>query len=174
MTDTPPVPVDSTTDDTPAASEPVVSPSILPAGILFKTPSLSKIQALVATLAGIVSIAAGAFSVVRADHAVDTGALVTIVKTASSHTGVPDATIEVLTAANAIVATLTPDATGRAAEEVPEGVYLVRVSHPHYAVDVHRVQVFRGQTVEIRSNLRVGSSSSLNHAVTAFRKALRF
>ena len=48
-----------------------------------------------------------------------------------------------LTPQNALVATLTPDATGRATHELKEGIYVVRVSHPKYAADVRRVQVRR-------------------------------
>jgi len=103
---------------------------------------------------------------------------VTIVEAAGSRRGVTDATVEVLTTQNAIVATLTPDSAGRAAQELTEGVYLVRVSHPRYAAEVRRVQVLPRQTVEIRASLRAGSSSPIAHAVnngvSAVRRALRF
>ena len=58
------------------------------------------------------------------------------------------------------------------------GVYVVRISHPRYAADVHRVQVLSRQTVEIRATLHAGTSSpivrAVNDGVRAFRKALRF
>jgi hypothetical protein len=59
-----------------------------------------------------------------------TGELVAVVQAAGSRRSVSDSTIEVLTTQNAIVATLTPDSTGRATKELTEGVYIVRVSHP--------------------------------------------
>ena len=101
-----------------------------------------------------------------------------IVQAADSHRSISDATIEVLTSQNAIVATLTPDATGRATQALREGVYVVRVSHPRYAAEVRRIHVLPRQTVEIRASLRAGSSSPFEHAVNngvnAVRRALRF
>ncbi len=102
----------------------------------------------------------------------------TIVQAAGSRRSVTDATIEVLTTQNALVATLTPDSTGRVTQELKEGVYVVRVSHPRYAAEVRRVQVLPRQTVEIRASLRAGSSSpierAVNNGVGAVRRALRF
>lgn len=140
--------------------------------------SFSRFQAIVGTLAGIVSIAGAAFSLAPFARSANTGDLVTIVQAAASRASVTDATIEVLTTQNAIVATLTPDATGRATQELTEGMYVVRISHPRYAAEVRRVQVQPRQTVEIRASLRAGSSSpiarAVNNGVSAVRKALRF
>lgn len=145
---------------------------------LFRPRSLSRVQALVGTLAGIISIGGAAFSVVHAGRAANTGDLVAIVKAAGGRVTVPDATVEVLTTRNAVVATLTPDATGRVTRELPEGLYVVRISHPRYAADVRRVQVLPRQTVEIRASLRAGSSSPSDHAVNntfnAIRRAFHF
>ena len=152
-------------------------------GLLF-----SHFQAVVGTLAGIASITGAAFSLVQfarpANAGVqfarpaNTGDLVTIVQAAGSGRSLTDATIEVLTTQNAIVATLTPDSTGRVTRELTEGVYVVRVSHPRYAADVRRVQVLPRQTVEIRASLRAGSSSpierAVNSGVSAVRRAFRF
>jgi len=105
---------------------------------------------------------------------------VAIVQTTGARGSVTDATVEVLTAENAVVATLTPDATGRVAQELREGVYVVRVSHPKYAADTRRVQVLPRQTVEVRASLRSGSSSptsidrAVNSSVSAVRRVLRF
>ena len=104
-------------------------------------PSLPRFQAVVGTLAGIVSITGAALSLVQFARPANTGDLVTIVQAAGTRGSVTDATIEVLTPQNAIVATLTPDATGRVTQELTEGVYVVRVSHPRYAPEVRRVHV---------------------------------
>ena len=140
--------------------------------------SFSRFQALVGTLAAIASLIGAGFSLVQFARAGNTGDLVAIVQAAGSRRSVTDATVEVLTTQNAIVATLTPDATGRVAQELTEGVYVVRVSHPRYAADVRRVQVQPRQTVEVRASLRAGSSSpiarAVNNGVGAVRKALRF
>jgi len=141
-------------------------------------PSLPRFQAVVGTLAGIVSIAGAALSLVQFARPANTGDLVTIVQAAGSRGSVTDATIEVLTPQNAIVATLTPDSTGRVTQELTEGVYVVRVSHPRYASEVRRVQVVPRQTVEIRASLQAGSSSPVKRAVSsgagAVRRAFRF
>jgi hypothetical protein len=162
------------TSPTPSAPKPTGA-----AGTgLMRGLSLSRVQAVVGTLAGIASVTGAVFSVVQFARPANTGRLVAIVQAAGSHRSVADATIEVLTADNAIVATLTPDATGRATQELREGVYVVRVSHPRYAADVRRIQVLPQQAVEIRASLRAGSSSAIaravNDGVSAVRKALRF
>ena len=140
--------------------------------------SLSRFHAVVGTLAGIASITGAAFSLVQFVRPANRGDLVAIVQAAGSRRSVTDATIEVLTTQNAIVATLTPDSTGRVTQELTEGVYVVRVSHPLYAADVRRVQVLPRQTVEIRAILRAGSSSPIERAVNsgvgAVRRAFRF
>ena len=141
--------------------------------------SLSRFQAVVGTLAGLTSIVGAAYSLVEFARPGDTtGDLVAIVQAAGSRGNVTDATVEVLTTQNAIVATLTPDATGRVTQELTEGVYVVRVSHPRYAAEVRRIQVQPRQTVEIRASLRAGSSSPIKRAVkgsvNAVRKAFSF
>jgi hypothetical protein len=140
--------------------------------------SLSRFQAVVGTVAGIASIIGAGFSLVQFIRPANTGDLVAIVQAAGSRRSVPDATIEVLTTQDAIVATLSPDSTGRVTQELKEGVYVVRVSHPLYAADVRRVQVLPRQTVEIRASLRAGSSSPIDRAVnggvSAVRRALHF
>lgn len=140
--------------------------------------SLSRVQSIVATAAGIVSIVAAVFSISPFAQTSRTGELLATVQEATTHRGVSDATIEVLTTQNDIVATLTPDVSGRARRDLKEGVYVVRISHPRYAAEVRRVQVFPHQTVEIRTTLHAGSSSPLdravNNGVRAVRKALRF
>jgi hypothetical protein len=140
--------------------------------------SLSRLQAVIGTVAGIVSIAGALFSVTPLAQAFTRGELVTTVQEGASHRGVTDATIEILTAQNDVVATLTPDATGHARQDLKEGVYIVRISHPRYAADVHRVQVLSRQTVEVRATLHAGTSSpierAVNDGVRALRKALHF
>jgi hypothetical protein len=139
--------------------------------------SLSRVQAIVGTVAGVISIVGAIFSISPFAQASTSGELVATVQDAGSR-GISDATVQVLTAQNDIVATLTPDASGRVTQDLREGVYVVRISHPRYAAEVRRVQVFSRQTVEIRATLHAGSSSPLdravNNGVRAVRKALRF
>jgi hypothetical protein len=139
--------------------------------------SLSRIQAVVATLAGITSLVGGVFSVVQFAGPGKTGALVATVQAADSR-AVTDATVEVLTVENALVATLKPDSAGQVTRELNEGVYVVRVSHPRYAAEVRRIQVQPQQTIEVKTTLRSGSSSPAERAarkgVGAVRRALGF
>jgi hypothetical protein len=145
---------------------------------LIRGQSFSRFQGVVGTLAGIASIIGAVFTLVEFVRPGNTGDLVTIVQAAGSRGSVTDATIEVLTTQDALVATLTPDQTGRVTQELTEGVYVVRVSHPRYASEVRRVHVLPRQTVEMRASLRPGSSSpikrAVNSSVGAVRKALRF
>lgn len=142
--------------------------------------SLSHVQGIIGMLAGVISIVGALFSVSPFLRAFTNGELVATVQEASSHRGVSDATIEVLTPQNEIVATLKPDATGRATQDLREGAYVVRVSHPRYAADVRRIQVFSRQTVELHATLHAGSSApsslerAVNSGIRAVGKALRF
>ncbi|HJZ77925.1 MAG TPA: hypothetical protein VKE51_39625 [Vicinamibacterales bacterium] len=153
--------------------------------------ALSRVQAIVGTLAGLATVAGVVFPLLQSGRPMNTGELVAIVETAGSRHTVTEATIEVATADNAIVATLRPDARGRATQELREGAYVVRISSPRYADDVRRIQLLPGQTIEIRSSLRpesppseirssqrAGSPSRVERAVddgvSALRKALRF
>src|SRR4051812_45368025 len=140
--------------------------------------SFSRFQSIVATLAGLASVTGAAFSLVQYARPANTGELVAIVAVAGSHQVVANATVEVLTTDNALVATLTPDSAGRATQELKEGVYVVRVSHPRYAADVRRIQVQPRQTIEIKTTLRPGSSSPIERAVNkgagSIRRALGF
>jgi len=140
--------------------------------------SLSRVQAIVGTVAGILSIGGALLSVSPFAQAFTKGELVATVQEGASHRPVSDATIEVLTTQNQIVATLRPDASGRATQDLKEGAYIVRVSHPRYAADVRRIQVLSRQTVEIHETLHAGTSSpidrAVNNGVRAVRRAFRF
>jgi hypothetical protein len=140
----------------------------------------SHVQAIVGTLAGVVSVAGALFSVVQFVRPTTTGKLVTVVQEAGSRRALTDAAVEVLTTDNALVATLAPDTSGRAIQALREGVYIVRVSHPRYSSEVRQIQVLPHQTVEVRATLRADSSSpaDMDRAVSsglhAIRRALHF
>ena len=140
--------------------------------------SFSRIQSIVATLAGVATVVGAALSLVQFARPGETGELVATVYAAGSNRRVTDATVEVLTTENALVATLTPDSAGRVTQTLKEGLYVVRVSHPRYAVDVRRIQVQPQQTIAIKTTLHAGSSSPITRAVNkgvgAVRRALGF
>jgi len=162
----------------PSATTSAPAPRGAAYGSALRGLSLPRVQAVVGTLAGLVTVAGAASSLWEFVRPANTGALVAIVQAADSRRAIADATVEVLTSQNAIVATLTPDEGGRATQALKEGTYVVRVSHPSYAADVRRIHVLPRQTVEIRASLRAGSSSPFQHAVNnsvnAVRRALRF
>jgi hypothetical protein len=144
--------------------------------------SLPRVQAIVAVLTGIVTITVGLHSLAQfSGPAASMGELVAVVKEAVSERSVTDATIEILTPQNALVATLTPDSKGRARRSLKEGTYVVRVNHPLYAREVRQIQVFPQQTIEIKASLRPGSGSPVEQAkrtvsdgVRAVRRAFGF
>lgn len=141
--------------------------------------TLSRVQSLVATLAGIVSISGALLSVPPLARAFSTGQLVATVQDASSHRVLGDATIEVLTPDDHIVATLTPDASGHAARELKDGAYVVRISRPGYASEVRHVQIAARQAVEVRAALHAtpppaSADRVVSSGLRAVRKALRF
>ena len=136
--------------------------------------SLSRVQAIVGLLAGIVSVTGALYSVTQFfQPAPGMGEVVAVVQEGKTEKSVSDATIEILTPQNALVATLTPDYLGRAHQRLKEGMYRVRVSHPRYAAEVRQVQVFSRQTVEVKVRLRAGSSSPLAHAERAVNEGVR-
>ena len=131
------------------------SPSILHA-------SLSRVQTIVGLVAGLVSVFGAVYSVPQFfKPAPGMGEVVALVQEAKSEKAVAGATIEILTAQNALVTTLTPDSLGQVRYGLKEGLYRVRVSHPRFSAEVRQIQVFSGQTVEVRVRLRAGSSFSL-------------
>lgn len=136
--------------------------------------SLTRIQAIVGITTGLITIVGALYSATELfGPAAGTGSLVAIVQDMVSGSSVPDATIEVLTPTNTLVATLTPDRNGRASQSLKEGIYLVRASHPRYEASVTRIQVFSKQTVQVHARLRSGSSTPLEHAGRAVSGGLR-
>lgn len=79
--------------------------------------SLSRVQAIVGLLAGIISVTGALYSVTQFFRpAPGMGEVVAVVQESKAEKGVSDATIEILTPQNALVATLTPDSLGQRAE----------------------------------------------------------
>ncbi len=119
------------------------------------------LQPVIAVLTGFVTIAGAAYSVVKyLGPTADTGQIVAVVQEARSGQPVADATIEILTPRDALVATLKPDSAGRLSYSVKEGTYGVRVSHKGYATVTKQVQVTPGQRVETTVQLSSGSTGS--------------
>src|SRR5688572_6782278 len=132
----------STAEQTPKSSPMSTVRAVWPTvGRVVRALSLSRIQSVVATLAGVTSVVGATFSLVQFAQPANTGELIATVSAAGSNRSVTDATVEVLTIENALVATLTPDSGGRVTQKLSQGVYVVRVSHPRYVAEVRRIQV---------------------------------
>ncbi len=144
-----------------------------------KSPSLLRhfvhLQPAIALLTGLITIAGTAYSVVKYFAvAPDSGQIVAIVQEAKSGQPVADATIEILTAREALVATLKPDSAGRLSYTVKEGTYAVRVSRKGYATVTKAVQVMPGHRVETTVQLRSASAASpLRQVGGAVKKIFR-
>lgn len=135
--------------------------------------SLSRLQAIVGLLAGIISIGGAAYTFL-AQSRPPTGTMVAIVQEARSERPITDATIEVLTLDNAVVTTLTSDAPGRAHYALKEGAYRLRITHPRFGPEVRQVMVLAGQTSEVRVRLapRTAASSGRSSPVGAAERAV--
>ena len=133
--------------------------------------SLSRFQAIVGLLAGLVSVAGAVLSVPQFfKPAPGMGEVVAVVQEAKSEKAVADANIEILTPQNALVTTLTPNSLGQVRYPLKEGPYRLRVSHPQFTAEVRQIQVFSGQTAEVRVRLYAGSSSPLAGGVRAVQR----
>jgi hypothetical protein len=118
------------------------------------------LQAIIGTVAGVLSIAAAA--VTLHEHfggPRDIGQVVTVVEDVRLERPVSDATIEILTPQNALVTTLTPSAAGRALYAGKEGMYRVLVTHPLFSPEVRQVVVQAGQKAEIHVRLRARAAT---------------
>jgi hypothetical protein len=118
--------------------------------------SLARVQTIVGLTAGILSITGALVAFLR--PAPDKGKLVTIVQDAKTQKALPDATVEVLTLADVLVTTLTPNSSGQAYYTLSEGHYRVRVNHPQYVSETRDVRLIPGQNTEVHVQLRSGRS----------------
>jgi len=135
------------------------------AGVVERSSTFSTLQSIVALVAGVSSIAGGAYSAVltfRADPS--PGELVAVVRDAATARPVRAAVVEVMTPANVLVTTMTPGDDGLARRAVVPGPYRVRVVHPDFDETVRDVQVVSDGTAELHLLLarRPRSSQTAN------------
>ena len=98
--------------------------------------SLSSVQAVVAITAGVLSVVGGAYSLWQNfKPAPATGQVLAIVREWRSEKPVSAATVEILTAKDELVTTLTSPDSGRLQHALKEGPYRVRVSHPRFSAE---------------------------------------
>jgi hypothetical protein len=114
--------------------------------------SLSRVQTIFGLIAALLSIGGALYGYLRPRPAPNVGEVFAIVQEAKSSKPVADATVELLTAKDALVTTLNATG-GQARQTLKEGPYRVRVSHPRYGTEVRQIQVIAGQTAEVRFRL---------------------
>lgn len=150
--------MDSQVPQVPDTEVPPPPPRVEPArgfGAWLTHPNLPHMQAIVGLLAGTLSIGAFAYSYLWATTPVPPtrGELIAVALDARTEKPIVDATLEVLTVKEALVATLSPDGTGRARQTIKEGNYRLRASHPRFTAEVRQIHVIGGNSAEIRVRL---------------------
>jgi hypothetical protein len=143
------------------SASPPPDPSVAPAaageraGLFLRVRghlSLSRMQAIFGLIAALLSIGGALYGYLRPGRAPNTGDVVAIVQEARSGKPVPDATVEILTAKDALVTAL-PLNGGEGRSQMKEGAYRLRVTHPRFAPEVRQIQVIGGQTTQIQVRL---------------------
>ena len=137
-------------------------------------------QATLGIIAALLSIGGALYGYLRPHKPPDTGELVARVQEARSGAVVGDATVEILTPKDALVATL-PTTNGEVRRQMKEGLYRLKVTHPRYATEVRQIQVLAGQTAEIRVALAARPSGTpltpaeraVNQGVEGLKKIFR-
>jgi hypothetical protein len=89
------------------------------------------------------------------------GQVIAIVREARSAQPVDAATVEILTAKDELVTTLTAPQSGRLEHRLKEGSYRLRVSHPRYSAENRTIHIVTGQTAEVRIDLRQSTAGSM-------------
>jgi hypothetical protein len=137
--------------DEPVAGAQDEKPAEIPPGWFARFP-LSRVQSIIAIGAGLVTIVwtVGSLVGLTAYRQVVHGDVTAIVSNARSRAPIADATIEILTPKAVVITTLTADADGRVKHQLREGEYRLRVTHPQYLPDQKDVQVWAGQSAEVR------------------------
>ncbi|TMQ14972.1 MAG: carboxypeptidase regulatory-like domain-containing protein [Candidatus Rokuibacteriota bacterium] len=142
--------------------------------------SLTRVQATLGIIAALLSIGGALYGYLRPHKPPDTGELVARVQEARSGAAVGDATVEILTPKDALIATL-PTTNGEVRRQMKEGLYRLKVTHPRYATEVRQVQVLAGQTADIRVALAARPSGTpltpaeraVNQGVEGLKKIFR-
>lgn len=143
-----PIVPDSLPEAVPSAAG-TTTPSWM--SVVLSTP-LSRVQAVVGVLAGCLTIVGTlvSYTGLTKPPAPVQGEIVALVQLAANHKPLPGATVEILTAQDAIVTTLSPEADGRITRKLKEGRYRLRVTHPNLVPETRYVEVHAGQRSQVR------------------------
>lgn len=114
--------------------------------------SLSRAQAFAGLVAAVLSIGGSIYGYLKVTQPPDKGELLTVVHDRGDKP-LPDAIVEVLTDKDAIVTSFSAVEPAGSRRTLKEGTYRLRVTHPKLAPEIRTVQVYAGQTSEIRFRL---------------------
>jgi hypothetical protein len=130
---------------------------------------LSRVQAVVGVLAGCLTIVGTlvSYTGLTKPPAPVQGEIIAYVQLGNSHKPLPNAVVEILTAQDAIVTTLTPEMDGRITRKLKEGRYRLRVTHPNLMPETRTVEVHAGQQSQVRVALVPRPAPRPVRAVTA-------
>jgi Carboxypeptidase regulatory-like domain len=124
--------------------------------------SLSSVQAIVAIVAGVLSVVGGLYTLWQHLLPEPTmGQVVAVIREMRTARPVGEATLEILTPKDELVTTLTAPESGRVQQALKEGSYRLRVSHPRFSAENGSIQVVPGQTAEVRIELRQSAAGSM-------------
>jgi hypothetical protein len=128
---------------------------------------LSRVQAVVGVLAGCLTIVGTlvSYTGLTKPPAPVQGELVAFVQLSKTHRPLTDAMVEILTAQDAIVTTLSPEADGRITRKLKEGRYRIRVTHPSLLPETRTVEVHAGQQSQVRVALVPRPAPRVVHTV---------
>jgi hypothetical protein len=138
--------------------------------------SLSSFQAVVGLAAGLVSVGGALLAIPgffqTPPPPPSKGQIVAVIEDAKTAKAITDARVEIFTPRNDLVTTVTPNYFGKARQELEEGPYRVRVSHPKYAAEVKHVVVVKGATAQLHVSMRGGASAPLAEAERVVKESV--
>lgn len=152
------IPDDGIVSDTIPEAPSALAETVNPAPALPRfTATLTTCQALLGFVATVMSVGGTGLTLPKmlaATHGAGSGDMAIIVQDAKAGRVVVDANIEILTAEDALLTTLTSNGLGQAEHSLREGRYRVRVRHPRYAMHTQPVLIMKGQRTVVPVRLR--------------------
>lgn len=136
--------------------------------------SLSDFQAVVGLAAGLVSVGGALFTIPSffQPPPPSKGQIVAVIEDGKTAKAITDARVEIFTPRNDLVTTVTPNYFGKARQELEEGPYRLRITHPKYAAEIKHVVVVKGATAQVHVSMRGGASAPLVEAERVVKESV--
>lgn len=113
-----------------------------------KTPIIKKIETIVAILAGLATFIVGFYSI-KKDLFKGKGTIVGIVRDFKSQHPIAEVKIEVTDPSGQLITTFKSDRNGEFKEELKEGNYIIKVTHPSYDPQIANINITGKETSRI-------------------------